>query len=516
MIDKSIAIVGSGNFAINLEALCTFFGIKVDFVVDEFRQGDFLGVPVYRAAQLDPAKVAAVGKFVIAISHPAYSSAAVERLAKRGISRQRIISLNDDSALQILRLLFEQFGEAAAAAFLSAGVTSVPGLEKLFLQESWERVLNAFDPQRKTIGLGYYGRGGGFRKHISPLIPVLAEKFNVVSMSDELMGQAEEAPRHLYMSTETACSMECLDLVVSAHVFPCGPPQVPRVTFSHVIYDFNLTEEYHAARIAESETHYLYASSQPCFEWYQRLIKEYRLRNRICVIPGGYLQLDRNIELAQSYTGPCDSIIYAPTLSLAEYPHCELATSICDGPEIVLSLLQKFPDFTVIFRPHPSDLKLFQLNREDVRSKQFSQLMELCREHPRCELDDNATNYMGSYNRSALMISDSSSTAFSFAFATGRPVVFFSSRNAELIATLGGRMKFVKDRGKVGSVAESISELIKQAERFLYQPNEGREDVQNFRNRMVFNLGRSAHYFAENIGNILSGEKHPDWYYSCW
>lgn len=516
-VKHPIALVGTGNFALNVEALLSHFGTNLTFCVDEFRTEDFLRVPVIRAGALTHDNIASVKKFVIAISHPEHCTAAIGRLQRQGVPAGRIIAISDDPSIQILRLLFEKFGEPAVAAFCSEGCLTVSELEARFLSNNWQQVFSVLDPARLTFGLCYYGRGGGFRRHLAPLIPHLEQRFNLVTVSDELIGGDGEIPgRHFFMSSESACRHSFFDLVLSAHIFPCSPPEVPRITFSHVIYDFNLSPDYHAERISKSDTHYLFASSRPCLDWYVRLIRDKGLNNRLCVIPGGYLHLDENIALAESYRGKIDSIIYAPTLSLADYPHCDLATSIFDGDEIVEHLLARFPDYRIIFRPHPSDLKLFQMNRRDARSEPFARLLKLCEGHPQCILDNHPTRYMESYNRSAAMISDTSSTAMTFAFATGRPVFFYAPRNEELSATLGGQMAFVRDRAEVGEISTSIDNLLRQMERHLLNGNTGHESVRNFRNRVIFNVGTAGNYLAENIDFILYGEKHADWHYFNW
>ena len=514
---QKVALVGTGNFALNIAALFSHFGVKLEFFVDEYRTEDFQGVPVFRATELTRGQIDAAGKFVIAISYAEHCAAAVRRLQDQGVPEQCILVVADDPSIQILRLLFEKFGDAAVDAFCREGCTSIPGLERDFLEASWQHVLTGLDPKRRTLGFCYYGRGGGFRRHLSPLIPYLKDRFNLVSVSDELMeGDGEIQGRHLFMGTESACRRSLFDLVFSAHVFPCSPPSVPRVTFSHVIYDFNLSLDYHAERIARSDTHYVFASSGPSLQGYVRLIKEKRLRNRLCVIPGGYMHLDENIELAAVYRGPVDSIIYAPTLSLADYPHCDLATSMNEGSLIVERLLAGFPDFNIIFRPHPSDLKLFQLNRRDARNGQFSRLLELCREHPRCLLDDNPTSYMKSYNRAALMVSDTSSTAMTFAFTTGRPVFFYAPRNNDLMATLGKQMSFVHDRCKVGEIATSLEDLMRQVEWYLLNEEGQRTEIKEFRDKVIFNVGNAGAYLARNVDYILHGEKHAEWLYFNW
>lgn len=510
----AVAIVGTGNFAINLAAVCETFGLEIPFFVDEFRAEMFQGKPVLRAEKLDDMHQRQVDKWLLAISHQEHREAAVWRMESRGIPRDRILPLSDDPDLQIMRLMFEEFGTSAVSAFLMPGLTDVQALEDRFLAPGWDATLRSLDLDRRTIGLGYYGRGGGFRRHISGLIPLLEERFNVVTMADESMGGAEESIHHLSMSARRACTWEGLDLVLSAHVFPCAPPAVPRVSFSHVIYDFNLMAESHASRIAHSDTHYLFASSRPCFEWYADLVPRFGLKNKICVIPGGYLQLDRNLVELQQYTGSSEAILYAPTLSLADYPYSELVTSIAQGPDILETLLATFPDRDIIYRPHPSDLRLFQMDRQGPRLEPFKRMLDICRGDNRCRLDDNPTSYLPSYRQTALLVSDSSSTAFTFALSTGRPVVFFSPREDEMVAALGDTLKFVADRTRVGRVVRNCEEL-EAAVRHLTRVDMG-DDLAAFRDDMVFHPGGAARYFADHVDFMLDGERHPDWLYLNW
>ncbi len=513
-----LAIVGTGNFATNLAALLESRGLQPDLFVDRFRTGTFLGRPVVKAAELTEAMRQSVQKFVLAISTPEHREAARLRLRDAGVAEERILPLRDDPDLQILRLLFARFGQGMRQALLEPGVTTVGALEERFLAFENSLALAQLDPQRPTVALGYFGRGGGFRRHIGGLVPRLQPRFNVVTMADELGDQAEEAPCHLTISAESARALEAIDLVLSAHVFPCAPATVPRVTFSHVIYDFNLTSEYHAARLALCDTHYLFASSRPSFDAYVDLVRRFDLKNRLCVIPGGYMQLDRNLTAIAEEPGAADAILYAPTLSLADYDHADLVNSVRQGPELLQALLESFGEHDIIFRPHPSDLRLYELGRSDPRREPFGRMLEMCRTHDRLHLDDGG-DYMASYRRAALLISDTSSTAFTFAFSTGRPVVFFSPREEEMSAALAHRLRFVADRSEIGHIARDPSELCAAVERLLRDEDDGGERSRRlwqFRDRMIFHPGGAAEYFVRNIDHVLSGEKHPDWCYLNW
>lgn len=513
----AVALVGGGNFARNIAALLNHMGLPPSLCVDEIRVQDLDGIPVVRAEALDASRAAGVDRFVVAMSNPAHRAAAIARLSARGVDRDRVLVVPDDPGVQMLRLLFERFGERLVEALVAPVPGDVAGLEAAFLGEQWRSVFAGLEATRPRLGLAYYGRGGGFRRHIMPLIPYLQDRFELVSLSDELAGGVGELPgRHLYMSADTAAARTRFDLVVSAHVFPCSPPGVPRLTLPHTIHDLNFTAAYHAERLALSEPHYLFAASKPGLEAWLRMIETQHLRNRLCVIPGGYPHLDHNMALAAAYAGPVDSLIYAPTLALADYPHRELASSLDRGVELIETLLERFPGYRVIFRPHPADLKLYQVERRDAVTGAFAQLIALCRSEPRCVLDGDPTDYMASYNRSALMVSDTSSTAMTFAFATGRPAFFFTPRNHALLAAPDVESAFLAQRSELGGVAVSVEQLVEQIAAHLAGAAGAAARIRALRDATLFNPGTACAYLADNIDFILSGERHADWHYFNW
>ncbi len=516
---NGLALVGTGSFSLNAHQLLREHNFEVVAFVDEFHPGPFLGQEVFKAGQIPEQVRGRVQKWLVAISDPENARQARARLVDAGIDAERILDLGDDPGLQILDLMLTKFGQAACQGVLRSGITSLSHLEEEFLGQERRAVLSRLNPARRTVGLGYFGRGGGFRRNISMLIPLLEKKFNVLTISDELHGGVDEAPKHLYMGSEASRALTELDLALTAHVFACGAPSVPRVCFSHVIYDLNLTAEYQLARLNHHDTNYVFVSSRPALEGWKKRLQDYPVDSRVCLVPGGYLSLDRSIQFFDDCPAALDSIIYAPTLSLSDYPtrwpFSDLVTSVDAGPEILHALLDSFPDHRIIFRPHPADLRFFALKRGDPREGPFGQMLELCRSHERCFLD-REPDYGSSYGRSALMVSDTSSTAFTFALATGRPVVFFCKDDDQLQENLGKDLQLVTDRREVGAVVGNVTELLEQVGAYLEDPEGRVEKLTRFRNRMIFNVGESAAYFMSHVECMMAGDRHPEWHDLNW
>lgn len=512
-----VALVGAGVFVHNLHKVFGAAGCRLSYVVDEFKTGSYLGVPLFKAEQLDVGRIDHVDKFVIGISMPQYREAAVERLLRRGVPRQRIFQVEDDATIPILSLIFQEYGAAAIEYFRSVECSSVYDLEKHFYGADWERGLASLDPAKKTIGFCYYGRGGGFRRHLRGLIPRLKERFNILTLMDERLPSEEpfRAPE-LYMSPGSAMRFEQMDLAVTAHFIPCCTDRLPKVNFLHTSFDFILEPEWLIERFDAGDPHYIFTSTRATLEWLAGLARRGNFSHRLCLIPGGYTRLDDNLRHAEAYAGPVDSLIYAPTLSLNAVRNHHLTYSIPQGKEIVEALLENFPQHKVIFRPHPNDLQLLKSGRNDDLAQPFQDVLRICDEHPRCILDGSSTFYMDSYNASAVMISDTSSTAYTYALSTLRPAVFFSPHNRQVMEVMGQDSAFIRDRERIGAIAQSAEQMVSQVRDMLNSRVEWQDRIRRYRQEVCFNIGRTEEYFVENLDYILEGRKHPDWIYFNW
>lgn len=515
----NVAIVGTGNFAIDTHALCRSFAFNVAFFIDEFRKDNFLDLPTIKAEQLCANKLKTIQKYIIAISNPEHNQAARKRLIKAGCNEHKIVNLRAETDLHIMRFIFEAHSQAAINYFADTNMKTIQTLEERFLSENWLNVANNIDKNKKTIALGLYARGSGFRKHIEPIVPFLQRNYNVICLTDERIIDAKTFPSPLYIGAETVRNRDIADLVISASHSEFSPRATPQVSFSHIIYDFSASDCSYASHIELSDTHYIFASSEPCLNYYRNIIKKYDLTNRVCLIPGGYPRLDKNIEVIDNYHGEIDSILYAPTYSLVKYKGHSLASSLNHAKSILESLCSAFPAYKIIFRPHPSDLKLYQLNRCDDVGKALANAIDFCKQHPQCELSETAESYLESFSRSRLMISDISSSAFTFPFSTCRPTIFFSPHDKELTASIekgfGGK-EFMNDREKVGLVASSLTHLIHCVGKILANKLLTAKEIDDFRRLKTYNLGKSKKYFEDNFDYIVNNKKHPQWHYFNW
>lgn len=134
--------------------------------------------------------------------------------------------------------------------------------------------------------------------------------------------------------------------------------------------------------------------------------------DQVLIHVDGYLPLDLLRDtLSERKTEP-DSVIYAPTLTSV---YDARITSLMNMGVLILSaLLEYLPDYKVIFRPHPHE-----------KTEVVEKIAALFQGNPRFVLSCGRS-YMNEYVGSALMVSDLSNTAYTFAASTLRPVIFVS------------------------------------------------------------------------------------------
>ncbi|MDF1883726.1 hypothetical protein JHD49_07245 [Sulfurimonas sp. SAG-AH-194-C21] len=225
------------------------------------------------------------------------------------------------------------------------------------------------------------------------------------------------------------------------------------------------------------------------------------LETDICYIPGGYFKLDENIKRFKTYEAlGIDSIIYAPTVinDVLRKHHSQPDY----GLKIVEALLENFHDYKIIFRPHP----------HSVRDQHTLDIVNTFQHNKRFIFDNNPSDYMKNYARSKLMVSDISGTAYTYAFTTLRPVVFFSVDETNVEVDMGG-VSYFKDRSKIGSVVQSIDSMISIIQSHLNDYNNITDNVEKFRDEAIYNIGKSEEYFLKSLKYVLEDTKHPDWIY---
>lgn len=220
---------------------------------------------------------------------------------------------------------------------------------------------------------------------------------------------------------------------------------------------------------------YVIAPSKIFVECYKRIHPNHTNQ----LIYGGYPKFD--ISLTPSLARAIDRITYAPTLRIVD---SMFASSVCAGYDAnILEWLLNNTDEKITYRPHPS-----------AYSKKITEMYGMLKSRfvseSRLIFDESPGDRF--YAQTRMLITDCSTTAYTFSLTTLRPSVFFAPLESDDI-------EMVKHAHRIGYVARNFQEL----KQFLNKNEDKSQEIAAFREECVFNIGRSEEAICEAIDSIL-------------
>ena len=357
------------------------------------------------------------------------------------------------------------------------------------------------------VGLFFYGSGGGFKTHIEPVKETIVSGGSFIKISDERLYPDVEL-----LPVTSARSLANIDLAVSAHFFPVSNPSIKKLTFMHVLLDFCIFEEDVIRSLKSSEHHYVFCSSKPALEGLKALVLEHELSDKVFLIPGGYPRLDQNILKLSKITNDKDKtkIVVAPTASMREAPGCDLTYLAPFLPHLLLDLAKEFPLAEIELRLHPQDVSDLFTKRPCKFRFFLEKALAVSQQVPNISLNSGDHGYTQSLNAD-ILISDTSSLAFTFHFSTGKPVIFFSPGNERIkVHEKLSKLDSISIRDKIGLSVDSVKAAVEACHSYLEKDDEKR-NIPNFGEDFLFNRGKSIKYLASIMDTIKAGHVDNDW-----
>ena len=517
--NKQIEIVGAGSFAEKLGLVFSEYGIEFAFV-DESQTTPKLSKPV-RNVDMLLEKTLEDSYFMLAISDHKHSKKAVARLHDRGVTTRQIVQLSYDSDVLIIDNMLRQDPDLFWC--LIARSNEINDLDARFFSDREQYLARKKSKAEALVGFYCLGRGGGYYEHLGTIPEKLSEQYSVVALSDTCASQkyfseAKNPIDWFLMGQSRMLVTDIPDLVVTAHVYPCSPKHIKKLSLSHTLHDFLIFSQQTIEHISQPDTHYICVPSIASMQMYQNICRQFDIKNNVVLIPGGYPRFDVNMLRYAAMTEQqvlnrktC-TILYSPTLSsLPAQDGTDECYSISQAFEFLSRLLNYNKNITLIVRPHPEDLQLNNIDLAYPRAQAMKKLLRWCAQEGRCFIDDAKSDYMPSFLRADIMITDTSSVAVSFAALTHKPVLFYSLDHEKLSQDFTNS-KFIQDRSKVG-VLVNQENIIDSVDMMLKQEEGSRRRIEYCKN-IVFNPGAANEYLAKNIHYILEDKKHPEWWYA--
>ena len=282
-----------------------------------------------------------------------------------------------------------------------------------------------------------------------------------------------------------------IDLFISNVVCDVFTKNSIKIYMHHDIHDTPLVSDRKEKELFQRliKYDYLFISSRKSKIMFHNFFKKYNFdfKNKIPkLMESGYVKLDylrKNIDSEKIIKR--NSIVIAPTNPLA-FEKLSMFNYLDELIDILLRNIKS----EIIFRPHPSNRK----------EKKVIEIEKKFNKNPNFNLDIS-DNYSNIYLKSYCLITDLSGTAYTYAFLTKKPVIFFS-KNEKLINNLGyNKLAYFEDREKIGIVIQNLSEIIYTVKNIKFIEKKIKNSI-DLLEKDLSNLGNSKNRIKQLINEI--------------
>ena len=274
-----------------------------------------------------------------------------------------------------------------------------------------------------------------------------------------------------------------INFMLSSYVIYTFPPKTKNIYICHDIYDVPMAKKQIEKKIfiELGKLDYIFVSSDIVKDYFEKGLSKNimkKSKRKVQVVNTGYLKLDHVHKKINLRKVKEDSILIAPTASKL-YSDANLSKKL--DKMINLLLVKKYK---IIYRPHPLDLTI----KGDINLTNL--IIEKFKDFPNFEFDIS-TSYIESYRKSKLLITDFSGTAYTYAFSTEKPVIFYSSLNKLSFIKEINSMYYFKDRKEVGYVMTNIKDLLKKVKEIDNKKIILKTKIKNLRKKRIKYFNKS-------------------------
>ncbi|HOI83912.1 MAG TPA: CDP-glycerol glycerophosphotransferase family protein, partial [Campylobacterales bacterium] len=350
------------------------------------------------------------------------------------------------------------------------------------------------DPKKKTVV--FWSAFNTYRSHFGSLPKLLKEKYNVVVVvNDEINDEFETQnmrlalPWRLQYNGETVfldeIKLSNIDLIITVDTVGYLDGKIDKNFISPTAKRMYIPHSMIIATgMSDIYDFFVVPSKMMVDEYEQRLANNGKKQ---VLIKAGYPRFDNSLNKFDHKVVP-DKILYAPSLRYAGAPNEVNQYGGFDWQ--VMEALHEATGLDVIYRAHPLASKYNHQIYNLIKAKMAT--------YPFVKL---AADNVSDYEQAKFIVTDISTTAYTFSFQSNRPSIFYAPLEVEI--------PVVKYADSVGCVVKTIDELKQRAVQYAnHQPS---EQIMKFRDENIFNVGGSEAVIVESIDAILSGKKHKSW-----
>jgi hypothetical protein len=272
------------------------------------------------------------------------------------------------------------------------------------------------------------------------------------------------------------------------------PPKSKNIYISHDIYDAPMINSKLEKKIfiQINKLDYILLSSKISIEYFKSKFNLYNIKIKPKFLNIGYPKLDYVYKkIKNSKTNKKnESILIAPGYSL----HFKKYNMYESLKEIISKLTNE--NNKIIYRPHPLDLT------HKGQKNLIYNIIDKFKKYKNFKVD-LSVSYIESYLNSKILITDLSSIAYTYAFATEKPVIFFSKREAEIRKNKFLKTNFIKDRNKIGTICTNQNHITKSINKIELNYNNYISKIKGLRKKRIKYFKKSNKEAENQINNIL-------------
>ena len=278
-----------------------------------------------------------------------------------------------------------------------------------------------------------------------------------------------------------------VDYFISNNICDVLIKKAKKIYMHHNIYDDPWVpknkEEQMCKRLSFYD--YIFLSSDKSLQMTKKMFDEHKIINKPRLIEVGYPKIDFLYSMLSNESENKKNILIAPT-QIDGFPEF----SIVDSLNELFTILLSSTNYNIIFRPHPRDRNNEMVKKIIIsfeKNKRFNY--------------DISENYIETYSKSYLLITDISGTAYTYAFLTSRPVIFITPNENKLINYNYDKLNFFLDRNKIGKTIKSVTEVNENIKLIEKNYNLIIKSIELLRKDMKF-FGKSKERFVQEVKSM--------------
>lgn len=317
-----------------------------------------------------------------------------------------------------------------------------------------------FKSNEKKKNLIFYFPVKIYQKNLIEISDKLSKKFNVFLIYNYQSSEEISKRKNSYLLDFNLLKyipfnnffLKDINFFFSSYISYVYPPNSKNIYISHDIYDAPMinTKLEKELFLRISKIDYIFVSSNISKKYFLKKFNFYNLLTTSKIINTGYLKLDHLLKIIKKKRykfGRKSVVLLAPGYFYA-FQKFNMYSKI----ETIILKILKNNNLILIFRPHPLDLtRKGDKHFVDNMLIKFSKFKNF-------KFDGNVS-YIESFKKSDLMITDLSSTAYTYSFSTNNPVIFFSKNEKKLKKEKFSEAFYFHDRNQIGFICKDENKL---------------------------------------------------------